>query len=54
MSVHTVKETGNVPVFKRLGFEVIFESADQMSESAIYEQFPDVYMEMQIDKRLPR
>ena len=54
LSVNTVKETGNVQIFRRLGFEVIFEAADQRSESDIYEQLTDVYMEMQIERSLPR
>ena len=54
LSVNTVKETGNVQIFRRLGFEVIFEAADQRSASDIYEQLTDVYMEMQIERSLPR
>lgn len=54
LCLNTVKETGNVVIFERLGFEVISEGEDHKSESDRYERLTDVYMEMPIERRLPR
>jgi hypothetical protein len=48
-----VKETGNVVIFEKLGFEVILEREDQRSESDRYERLTDVYLEMQIERSQP-
>jgi predicted N-acetyltransferase YhbS len=53
LSIDTVKETGNVVIFEKLGFEVILERKDQRSESDRYERLTDVYMEMQIERSQP-
>lgn len=45
LSLHTVKETGNADIFEKLGFATIREQADQQSESDLYAQLTDVYME---------
>jgi GNAT superfamily N-acetyltransferase len=53
LSIGTVKETGNMLIFEKLGFEAVFEGEDQRSESDRYERLTDVYMEMQIERSLP-
>lgn len=45
LHLYTVKQTGNVDIFKRLGFNVIAERADDFSESDIYSELTDVEME---------
>jgi ribosomal protein S18 acetylase RimI-like enzyme len=45
LSLFTVKETGNVPIFERLGFSVVSERPDTLAESDVYDQLTDVYME---------
>ncbi len=42
--LHTVRQTGNVPVFEKLGFEVVSETEDQHSESSTYLTLVDVEM----------
>lgn len=45
LSLNTVRETGNVAIFSRLGFETISECPDDLSESDVHESLTDVYME---------
>ena len=45
LSLHTVKETSNVPIFNKLGFEIISEEIDEFSESDKFEKLIDVNME---------
>lgn len=51
LHLHTVKQTGNVAVFKRLGFTAISETADTFSESDWYDWLTDVEMEKQLPHR---
>lgn len=48
LCLHTISETGNVPVFKKLGFSVISETTDDFSESDVFESLTDVHMEKTI------
>lgn len=41
----TIKETGNVPIFKRLGFEVVGENLDGLCEDLNGEPVTDIEME---------
>jgi ribosomal protein S18 acetylase RimI-like enzyme len=50
LSLYTVKETGNVPVFERLGFRVISEEPDHFAESEAHGQVTDVYMERPVSR----
>lgn len=47
LSLNTVKQTGNVEIFSRLGFQVVSESVADggLGESLINEPLIDVYME---------
>ena len=38
----TVRETGNVAVFERLGFRAVSEGPDEYSESDVYPELSDV------------
>ena len=44
LKLHTIKETGNVEVFKRLGFTVIAEREDDFFESDRFERLTNVEM----------
>jgi len=44
LKLHTIKETGNVEVFKRLGFIVAVERKDVLMESSKFEELTDVEM----------
>lgn len=48
LKLHTIKETGNVGVFKRLGFKVLSERVDDLFESDKFEKLTDVKMIMEI------
>lgn len=50
LSLYTVKQTGNVPIFEKLGFEVIKEEPTDKAttESVTGEDLIDVYMERKI------
>jgi ribosomal protein S18 acetylase RimI-like enzyme len=48
VKLHTVKETGNVDVFRRLGFTVVAEQEDDLFESEKFERLTDVEMIMQL------
>jgi len=43
--LYTIKETGNVSIFKKIGFEVIDETIDDFSESGIFESLTAVKMQ---------
>ncbi|MCZ6837171.1 MAG: GNAT family N-acetyltransferase [Planctomycetota bacterium] len=45
LSLHTVKETGNVMIFRKMGFDSISEGPDAYSESKDFECLTDIYME---------
>lgn len=45
LSLHTVKETGNVEIFRKLGFKPISEQRSELFESDQYASLTDVYME---------
>ena len=45
LSLYTIKETGNVPIFERLGFHVVSEKPDNLFESDSCDQLTEVYME---------
>jgi ribosomal protein S18 acetylase RimI-like enzyme len=49
LSLYTVKETGSVPIFDKLGFETMTERIAQDVESDRYETLTDVYMEKSLD-----
>ena len=44
LKLHTVRETGNVNIFKRLGFTVVAEREDDLFESDRFEKLTDVEM----------
>jgi len=44
----TVKETGNVPIFEKMGFEVLSVHPDEYSESDKYRQLSEVGFQMKI------
>ncbi len=46
--LYTVKETGNVDIFKRLGFMVTLEQEDEFSESDEFTKLTGVEMAMQV------
>lgn len=46
LSLHTIKETGNVSIFEKLGFFVTSETIDQFSVSDKFESLTDVKMQM--------
>jgi len=48
LATRTVKETGNVPVFQRLGFDVLTERPDEYSESDKYRELTEVDFQMNI------
>lgn len=45
MSLFTIKETGNVDVFSKLGFHTVREQEDLYDESDHFAHLTDVYME---------
>lgn len=51
LSLYTYKQTGNVAIFSRLGFQVISESAESSSnvENMTDETLIDVYMEREVE-----
>ncbi|MEZ4598674.1 MAG: GNAT family N-acetyltransferase [Syntrophotaleaceae bacterium] len=53
LKLHTVKETGNVDVFKRLGFTVVAEREDDFFESDRFDKLTDVELIMQIPSTAP-
>ena len=48
IKLHTVKETGNVDVFRHLGFIVVAEQEDDFFESEKFDRLTDVEMIMQL------
>jgi ribosomal protein S18 acetylase RimI-like enzyme len=48
LCLHTVRETGNVLIFERLGFIVVSEQLDDSCESVAGKTVTDVYMERPI------
>ena len=51
LHLYTVKETGNVDVFKRLGFMVASEQEDEFSESDGFSKLTGVEMVMQLPRQ---
>ena len=45
LSLYTIRETGNVPIFERVGFAVIREETATWAESDRFDALTDVYME---------
>jgi hypothetical protein len=45
LSLYTIRETGNVEVFERLGFAIIAERAAVDVVGETHERLTDVYME---------
>jgi len=52
LSLNTVKQTGNVAIFSRLGFVVVLETTDNdgITENLTDEELIDVYMEKKLDQ----
>jgi ribosomal protein S18 acetylase RimI-like enzyme len=48
LSLYTVRETGNVAVFERMGFRVVGEQEDRWSESDVFAKLTGVEMEKAI------
>lgn len=48
VSLSTIRQTGNVEVFERLGFYVVREQPDSLAESVTGESLTDVYMERSV------
>ena len=46
ISLHTIKETGNVEIFNKLGFVSVREEIDKYSISDKFDELHDVYMEL--------
>ena len=51
LSLRTVKETGNVAIFERLGFSTVSEQEDRFSESDRHVTLTDVFMEKALNPR---
>jgi len=49
LSLYTIRETGNVPIFERMGFAAIRESPASWAESDRFDALTDVYMERAVD-----
>ena len=45
LSLFTIRETGNIPVFEKLGFRVVHESLDSFAESDRFPELHEAYME---------
>jgi ribosomal protein S18 acetylase RimI-like enzyme len=49
LSLYTIKETGNVNIFEKMGFKVVrMESADIWAESDVFNCLTDVYMQKEV------
>lgn len=48
LMAHTVRETGNVPIFQKLGFRVVSEMPDEYCESDKYPALTDVVLQMDL------
>jgi GNAT superfamily N-acetyltransferase len=48
LAAHTIRETGNVPVFERLGFHIVSEEPDDYSESDVFPELSDVELWMDL------
>jgi hypothetical protein len=46
--LHTIKETGNVEIFARMGFVVVSEQEDALMESDVFEKLTEVEMIMHL------
>ena len=44
LSLYTIRETGNVPVFGNLGFDVVTEQPSELFVSDLHEQLTEVHM----------
>lgn len=51
LSLYTIKETGNTPIFEHLGFRVITEAPAQDCQSVTGAQLTEVYMERALTSR---
>jgi GNAT superfamily N-acetyltransferase len=50
LSLYTVVQTGNVPIFQRLGFQVVSESPDAYSISVSGEPLTEAFMERPVTR----
>ena len=50
LALHTIAQTGNVPVFQRLGFAIVREQPDPDSTSVVGDVLIDTYMERRLGK----
>lgn len=48
ISVYTIKETGNVPIYEALGFSVLSEEEAKWAESDKYDKLTDVHLERSV------
>jgi GNAT superfamily N-acetyltransferase len=48
LRLFTIKETGNVPIFERIGFEIVSEQQDGLCEGLNGERVTDVEMELRL------
>ncbi len=53
IKLHTIKETGNIRIFKRLGFKVVSERIDGLFESDRFDTLTDVEMVMALTVNKP-
>ncbi|MDA2933962.1 GNAT family N-acetyltransferase [Acidobacteria bacterium AH-259-D05] len=51
VSTRTIKETGNVPIFQKLGFRVVSEEIAEWCVSDMYSSLHDVYLELDVAQR---
>lgn len=48
LSLYTIRETGNVEIFEKMGFSVVFEEITHDFTSDIYQDLHEVYLEYKI------
>ena len=48
LSLYTIRETGNVPIFEHMGFAAIREETASWAESDRFDALTDVYMEKNV------
>ena len=49
VALYTVAQTGNVPIFERLGFQLVSEQPDTYSMSINGEPLTEAYLEREVD-----
>lgn len=50
VSLYTIKQTDNVVIFERLGFLMVSESIDTLSESVTGDVLTEVFMELTVEQ----